>query len=100
VRCPDCHARVRGDAHVCYRCGYRPAVGGRRSADARGAASRSRDHSATLATTARRRGAASGSARLVWRLLALRLYAACPDCRRPMHADARVCAHCGYRLIR
>jgi RNA polymerase subunit RPABC4/transcription elongation factor Spt4 len=81
VACPDCHARVRADAHVCYRCGYRAA------ADAAG-----------LGTAARRRGALSRSARFTWRVLALRIYRSCPDCRRRVHADARVCSHCGFRL--
>jgi RNA polymerase subunit RPABC4/transcription elongation factor Spt4 len=70
--CPDCHARIRSDAHVCYRCGCRdltPLPRGR---------------------LAWLRG--------VSRVLLLRVYRRCPDCRRYVHADARVCHSCGYRL--
>ena len=70
--CPDCHARIRGDARVCYRCGCRE-----------------------LTPAASRR---LGVLVTAWRLLALRLYHRCPDCRRPVHADARVCRACGFRL--
>jgi hypothetical protein len=35
---------------------------------------------------------------LFWfRAATLRLYRRCPDCRRMIRAEARVCSHCGYR---
>jgi hypothetical protein len=31
-------------------------------------------------------------------VITLRLYRPCPDCHKYIHADARVCHRCGYRL--
>jgi RNA polymerase subunit RPABC4/transcription elongation factor Spt4 len=70
--CPDCHARIRSDARVCFRCGCRDLSPAPRSRLSR--------------------------MRLVWRVLTLALYGRCPDCRRLVHAEARVCRSCGYRL--
>jgi Uncharacterised protein family UPF0547 len=35
--------------------------------------------------------------RFAYAVATLGLYRRCPDCRRLIRADARVCAHCGYR---
>jgi hypothetical protein len=78
--CPDCHARVRRDAAVCHRCGYRPGRG------------------ILLGDVTSRRGVIWGPAVWTGRVLALRLRRRCPDCRRGVHADARVCRSCGLRL--
>ena len=73
--CPDCHARIRADARVCYRCRWRP----------------------TATDVGRERRALWAAGVWTWRVLLLRLYHRCPDCRRLVHADARVCRSCGYR---
>jgi hypothetical protein len=77
--CPECHSRIRSEARVCYRCGHR--CSGTEPRDARGLLRAGRT-----------------GVRWLWRVAALRLYRGCPDCRRRVHADARVCRHCGYRL--
>ena len=73
IHCPDCHARIRGDAQVCFRCGNRELSSPRTSTPVR-------------------------AVRWSLRVLLLRLHRRCPDCRRLMHVDARVCRSCGYRL--
>lgn len=40
------------------------------------------------------------SARFVWRLATLGAYRRCPDCRRLMRREARVCRGCGARVRR
>jgi hypothetical protein len=37
------------------------------------------------------------AARFALALATFRLYRRCPDCRRLIRSDARVCLHCGYR---
>jgi Uncharacterised protein family UPF0547 len=37
------------------------------------------------------------AARFAYRVATFGLYRRCPDCRRLIRTDARVCAHCGYR---
>jgi hypothetical protein len=37
------------------------------------------------------------ASRFAYRLATFGLYRRCPDCRRLIRADARVCLHCGYR---
>ncbi len=85
VHCRDCHARVRADARVCYRCGHRAPAGAEVGLGG-------------VAGGGPARGALVGTAIWLWRVLLLRLYRRCPDCRRLVHADARVCRSCGYRL--
>jgi hypothetical protein len=38
-----------------------------------------------------------GFARFWYGLFTLQLTRRCPDCRRLIHGDARVCRHCGWR---
>jgi RNA polymerase subunit RPABC4/transcription elongation factor Spt4 len=83
IHCADCHARIRTDARVCYRCGRRRKGGDIGDLD--------RDDGEP-------RQLLVGALVWTWRVLALRLYRRCPDCRRLMHADARVCRSCGHRL--
>jgi hypothetical protein len=37
------------------------------------------------------------AARFAYSVATFGLYRRCPDCRRLIRADARVCLHCGYR---
>ena len=37
------------------------------------------------------------AARFAYSVATLGLYRRCPDCRRLIRSDARVCLHCGYR---
>jgi hypothetical protein len=37
------------------------------------------------------------AARFAYSVATFGLYRRCPDCRRLVRADARVCLHCGYR---
>jgi hypothetical protein len=40
---------------------------------------------------------ARAAARFAYAVSTFGLYRRCPDCRRLIRADARVCLHCGYR---
>jgi hypothetical protein len=40
---------------------------------------------------------ARGATRFAFATATLRLFRRCPDCKRLIRADARVCRHCGYR---
>ena len=74
THCVECHARIRTDARVCFRCRAVQPAGVR---------------------TPRRRALRWG-----WRVATGSLYHRCPDCRRPVHADARRCHRCGAELGR
>jgi hypothetical protein len=84
THCVECHARIRADARVCFRCRARQ---GSRALPAHGTPPRRRS---------RRPGSpATRALKFSWRVLTLSLYHRCPDCRRQVHAEARRCYRCG-----
>jgi hypothetical protein len=42
-------------------------------------------------------GIALGGVRFGYAAVTLQLFRRCPDCRRLLRADARVCRHCGWQ---